>query len=897
MKSKKKGLIVFFSLVLIILLLTSNVFATELEVSEYSKKYQEWLELSEEERKGKIAPLPFNVREENTGFFAKLKSYAKSIIIPEKYDLRDDIYVEVKNQQDTGECWAFAANSSVETNLALKNGENKNFSERHVEYDTVLNFLDGINENGFNRKPGNGGTISTAFAYYSRGSGPIPEEYMPFENNENVINLYELPQNVAEKKVDDMIYFPNLLKKHDENGNLMYFDADYNLYTESEVKIIRNKIKEHIMENGGLVTSIVGPNCYYNELTYAANVVDIVDTNHAVTIIGWDDNFPKENFLDQPSEDGAYIVLNSWGEEWGDNGIYYISYEDYNVESWLRGVTSVSDIEYDNLYQHDTNEMAVCFPSITYSANVFESEENEILTEIMIGSLGTQTCNIYYGLDGVLDKDFLTKIASNVELKSGYNTIKLNKEIKIEKGRKFSIVVEEISNSSSAGVGLESNQTIFGNSTNNMGESYISANGYGWSDLYYYEYDKINLSIKAFTKLDKKSFEVSEINGKAYANYGGEFTFSVSTTYEKVGENLKISIYKDDIDVTEQFNFINTEIKGKGSFTKINALESVQRGNYKAIISLDGFEKVDRYFEVDEIDGECIVAEFKDEEFFNWCKNIMKNTISELDNPMRIIALKSEFEKVEELYPYGNIYDITGVEKFTNLKILNIYNTFVSDLSCVEELDKLEELILGRYSSNADISKLLEKENLNIYFLESRDIYAKDIIKPTKNEIELSNPIYQILSTQKDLNIEAYIYYDLFDEFKIGNSMLIADSNNREKAEIELKDGKAVVKLDNTITENRSERIRMIEISLTNEKVWSFVCLAYEVIEGLKDIEKIEINSNPLKLTYIKGEELDLTGGVLEVTYEDGSKTKVKMINEEVTVIGYDKNTLGEQEI
>ena len=57
--------------------------------------------------------------------------------------------------------------------------------------------------------------------------------------------------------------------------------------------------------------------------------------NHAVAIVGWDDNYSKDNFNSdmRPTKDGAYIALNSWGTAYGNKGYYYISYEDKYVEN------------------------------------------------------------------------------------------------------------------------------------------------------------------------------------------------------------------------------------------------------------------------------------------------------------------------------------------------------------------------------------------------------------------------------------------------------------------------------------------------------------------------------------------------------------------------------------
>ena len=60
--------------------------------------------------------------------------------------------------------------------------------------------------------------------------------------------------------------------------------------------------------------------------------------NHMVTVVGWDDSYKKENFnssgsswLKTPEHDGAWIVQNSYSQDWGDNGYFYISYDDKSL--------------------------------------------------------------------------------------------------------------------------------------------------------------------------------------------------------------------------------------------------------------------------------------------------------------------------------------------------------------------------------------------------------------------------------------------------------------------------------------------------------------------------------------------------------------------------------------
>lgn len=75
--------------------------------------------------------------------------------------------------------------------------------------------------------------------------------------------------------------------------------------------------------------------------------------NHAVTIIGWDDNFSADNFVAKPPADGAWIIQNSWGSDWGDDGCFYMSYYDETLDELIFYQDSTPYLEYDNRYYLD----------------------------------------------------------------------------------------------------------------------------------------------------------------------------------------------------------------------------------------------------------------------------------------------------------------------------------------------------------------------------------------------------------------------------------------------------------------------------------------------------------------------------------------------------------------
>ena len=698
MKFKKILKFIFIVPILCIIFNCNTTYGADIKKGKYSEKYLEWLNLSEEEKNNTIAPLPINIRkkEENKGFAGKIKSIVKSISIPSSYDLREHINIEVRDQKNTGQCWAIAASTSLETYLALHN-EDYNFSTRHMDYETSNSFTDGVNNYALDRAVGSGGYGSTAFTYYSRGSGPILEEDMPFEDNEIQIPLYELPREVAVKKVDNMVYFSNIFKRYDENNNLIYEDADEVEYSKDAITEIRNQIKEHIMTNGGISVDIYAPNdtMYYNATTHSAyvNKSNLI-ANHAVTIIGWDDNYSKTNFKTHPSENGAYIVLNSWGTEWGDNGIYYVSYEDFLIESQMKGVEGISNINYDSLYQHDISEMQNVL-EYKYGANIFTAKNDEKLTEILVGSLSEQECNIYVNTENEnLNIQGLTKIANKVKLKPGYNTIKLNNQLHIEKGNKFAIVVE-ITSEDDIGIGIEDNNEVwFGNAISNKGESFVSENGIDWEDIYDSS-NMMNLSVKAYTQTDVKNFIVSDISGRGYANIGGKFSFTIETSYIYSQNTIGINIINSfEENVTERFIITGNEIRGKGAFVKIECPNDIEQGQYEVLISEpNNNEIISKIFQIGENNGEFITAQFEDETFWNYVKSKFVDAVTDSRN-LTISAKKTEFEKIRNMPETcgKEITDITGIEYLTNLESINLNSNNITDITPLSNLQHLNSL-------------------------------------------------------------------------------------------------------------------------------------------------------------------------------------------------------------
>lgn len=246
--SKEKIRVISIGAILFSSIFSGKVFATEFNVN-LPDEYKVWNELTIEEKETTLMPqtnsaqVPENILNKyevedvpylvNSLLGKKIGGFdnVSATVSNSRYSLADLLNLRVEHQGSTTECWAFATLKSMESNIAIENGltDIPNFSERHADYATSRTFLDGINENGFNRELGNGGLPISALAYLTNGQGAVLEEEMPFEDNEEKINLTEIDKPV-DTVVTDYQILPSIYKKYEIDGNgntksVSYFDV------------------------------------------------------------------------------------------------------------------------------------------------------------------------------------------------------------------------------------------------------------------------------------------------------------------------------------------------------------------------------------------------------------------------------------------------------------------------------------------------------------------------------------------------------------------------------------------------------------------------------------------------------------------------------------------------
>lgn len=539
MKNKIKYISVLIIITILVNISSNISFAKEDKTQEnsrfsinISKDFEKWDQLPEENKDKIIMPkITTSVLSgKESSIFAGAKNLFAKASIPSKYSLTEDIDMQVKDQAQTGLCWAMTATSVLESNLALssENKDTRRFSARHIDYATSRTFLDGINSKGYNREAGDGGETALALRYFTNGTGAVLEEDMPFENNSDKLKLESI-QKDPKVRVTDYEEFPSINKEIDSNGNITYSDSNGEEFSKEEVSTIRNEIKNHIINYGAIGTGIYSsgeeyfnnPSDVLKSTSYYCNDSNLSD--HEIAIVGWDDNYSVENFNPEhrPKNPGAYYCLVSWGENSFDKGFLYVSYDDVNIEKNLSGIIGAENITDDQtLYQNDFygESMAIIAeegPDIGL-ANVFtkDSTKDEYVEEVQVSATGDGTAEVYINpTDSSLDESKLQKVeVDSSELDGTFNTFRLKYPIKIT-GDKFAVVVKiKLNGQIQFGVecnivdsGISTEPTIFDFVSANPGESFISIDGLkSWMDFRDFNltgdsFKESNLCVKAIT--------------------------------------------------------------------------------------------------------------------------------------------------------------------------------------------------------------------------------------------------------------------------------------------------------------------------------------------------------------------------------------------------------------
>ena len=339
--------------------------------------------------------------------------------LPKKWDSREKEWITpVRNQGGFNTCWTFAAYATLEAQLLKADRGEYDFSEKNM---AMLH--------GYELDVSDGGNNDIAAAYLLRWGGAIAETNDNYETSASALSTS--PNLNPAIHVQNVVWVPARAGTSDNNT-----------------------LKAAIMEYGAVATSIMWDGAYEQKEAYYYPY-DTEAPNHAVAVIGWDDDYEASKFKDNPQGNGAWLIKNSWGEHRGSNGYYYVSYYDSKFAMEEDGVVFIPATAEENYTTVRGYDKLGCIGQLTSdttdtSAAIFTSAWNEEIVAVGVYSFYDSAefdISIYTNIAATANSPIscgeCATTQSGAFTHAGYTTIRLNSPVVLGEQSNFAIVYKQ----------------------------------------------------------------------------------------------------------------------------------------------------------------------------------------------------------------------------------------------------------------------------------------------------------------------------------------------------------------------------------------------------------------------------------------------------------------------
>ena len=494
-----------------------------------------------------------------------------------------DSYPSIRNQSPYGTCWGFAPTSLAELSVLNNDGTLLDLSELHSVY-FAYHYTSADGKDGVKYLP------TAGYNYLSMGGDPS-----------FIYHAYANWVGVADEKTAPYSGAAATLESGLSNDIAMNDSAHLrNFYIVN--KADRKYIKQLIKEYGGVGMSYYDDNQYYDYSTnsYYSTVSD--NTNHAISVVGWDDDKVTNS-----SNKGAWLVRNSWGsDEYSHFGYFWMSYDEPSIYDRVYALDCVSDTGssdddfYDHNYQYDLSAYSqygwIGTGTSSTIANIFTATGTQLLKAV---GVETQNPNINYTVNIYTDianssnpeSGTLVRTQTGSFTYQGFHTIKMDNPLTLTKGETFSVVIklESMDGKSGAYYVMESKYNL-GNAASwycggEKGQSFYY--NYGWRDMV--ESMGGNVRIKAYTD-DVQIQKPSAPSGLSVSNTIASLTLKWNavkgaTGYEiyRAGTDGKYS----KITTVTSTSYVDTSVKNNTQYSyKIKAYNTACTSAFSTAASL-----------------------------------------------------------------------------------------------------------------------------------------------------------------------------------------------------------------------------------------------------------------------------------------------------------------------
>lgn len=453
-------------------------------------------------------------------YYSDIAMLADDIIpstYPENMDEFKKKYPSLRNQNPYGTCWAFSSMGLAEFDLINDGTKDSSvdLSELQLAYFTYNSVVDPLggtdgdnaiyhNENATYDYLNAGGNYEYAIRRLSQWVGAVNETTVPYGNAANSIT----------NGIDSLYAYGN---------NVAHLQNAYRI----NIKTQPDKVKEEIMKHGavGVMYTHYQNGANYINMSYN-DKKDTISSNgdggHAVMVVGWDDDYSTDNFVDgnKPDNRGAWLVRNSWGEN--NFGYFWMSYETNSLTdaAWVYDFNA--EDSFDNNYQLDGGLETSIDQNYTQVANVFnvkekDGVESETLKAVSLSFM--KTVDVKYTVEIYTDMTDKTNPASGTlsttqtgsTTYAGYYTVPLENEVILKPGSIYAVVVKTDKTGFEFEYAVSTSKDPSDESSPYIWEQKVSDNYNVDKNSLYYGYGKYDVSpwgnwrIKAFTSNNLKT--------------------------------------------------------------------------------------------------------------------------------------------------------------------------------------------------------------------------------------------------------------------------------------------------------------------------------------------------------------------------------------------------------